>query len=167
MIGSINVTITPLLGHQLYEPRYLSINQERVFGCDNSRNLSFYLGYCSKEQYEERVIPIKEAMENYNSIVRKLWETPGFKEFFAEHNSVISKEEIASQFGDKVACLAFSLQSPPYCYPDLVVLEDSFQLRRAGYRGNMVFNGKEYSFNIDGQADSYPELIDGKICFWN
>lgn len=167
MPNSISVTITPLLGQQLYNPRYLSITHEHVIGCNNSRNLSFYLGYCSKDQYEKRVVPINEAMENYNSIVRALWETPGFKEFFAEHNSVVSKEEVTGRFGDEVASLAFSLRDPPYCYPDLIVLGDSFQLRNASYQGRIEFNGKEYSFIIDGHADRYPEMIDGKICFWN
>lgn len=167
MPTSITVTITPLLGQQIYNPRYLSITAEHIIGCSNSRNLSFYLGYCSKEQYEERVIPIKEAMENYNSIVRVLWETPGFKEFFAEHNSVVSKEDVISQFGDEVASLAFSLRDPPYCYPDLCVLGNSFQLRNAGYQGRLEFNDKEYSFVLDGHAGRYPEMIDGKICFWN
>ena len=109
-----------------------------MIGCDNSRNLSFYLGYCSKEQYEERVIPIREAMEIYNSIVRALWGTPGFKEFFAEHNSVVSKEDIIKQFGSEVARLAFSLRNPPYCYPDLIVFDNMFQLKNAGYQGSII-----------------------------
>lgn len=167
MIDTIPVIISSLLGQELYEPRLLSITSERVIGCDNSRMLSFFLGYCSKEQYEERVESIREAMEKYNSTVRALWGIPGFGSFFAEHNSIVSKEDISSQFGDEVANLAFSLESPPYCYPDLVVCGRMFQLATAGYQGKIVFKNKEYSFAIDGQADNYPDMIDGKICFWN
>ncbi len=167
MINVISVTITPLLGQQLYDPRYLSITPGEVIGCGNSRNLSFWLGYCSKEQFEERVMPIREAMETYNSIVRTLWGTPGFKEFFAEHNSVVSREEISCQFGEELASLAFSLHSPPWCYPDLIAADKTFQLIRAGYQGTFVFNEEEYTFGIDGHSSSYPNMVDGKICFWN
>lgn len=163
----ISVTITPLVGQQLYDPRYLSITHEHVIGCGNSRKLGFLLGYCSREQFEERVIPIREAMDKYNHIVCTLWETPGFKEFFAEHNSVVSRESISRQFGEELASLAFSLRSPPGCYPDLVVFGGLFQLSRAGYQGSFVFNGVEYAFDIDGLAISYPNKVDGKICFWN
>ena len=164
---TIQVRIRSLLGQQLYEPRYLEITPEGVVGCDNSRNLGFYLGYCTKEQYEERVVPIRKAMEKYNSIVKTLWGITGFGTFFAENNSFVSKEDISKCFGDKVASLAFSLKSPPYCYPDLIVNKDIFQLNTAGYRGAFSFKDRAYSFDIDGQEDSYPDKIDGKICFWN
>ena len=163
----IPVKITSLFGQQLYEPRYLSITAGDVFGCRISRNLGFYLGYCTKEQYEERVSPIRDAMENYNSIVRALWEIPGFSNFFAENNSYVSREDISIIFGDQIASLAFSLKSPPYCYPDLVINRDMFQLNAAGYQGTFSFNNKEYSFDFDGCADSYPDIVDEKICFWN
>ena len=127
--GSISVVISPLEGKQLYEPQYLSIKPGHVTGCSNSRNLGFYLGYCTEDEYEERVAPIGDAMESYNYIVKALWTIPGFSNFFAEHHSVVSKEDISKQFGTETASLAFSLKSPPYCYPDLIINDCRFSRR--------------------------------------
>lgn len=64
----IRVNITSTRGNQPYEPRFLSIDGGRIIGCDFSNTLGYYLGYCSKELYEDRVAPIKEAMKRYKMI---------------------------------------------------------------------------------------------------
>lgn len=44
----------------IYEPIHISFGDNCVFGCSNSRNLSFLLGYCSKEEAEIRKKSIQE-----------------------------------------------------------------------------------------------------------
>lgn len=163
----IRVNITSTRGNQPYEPRFLSIDGGRIIGCDFSNTLGYYLGYCSKELYEDRVAPIKEAMKRYNDTVAFLWSIDGFKGYFADHNSSLTKKEIESEFGSLVAEKALSLPCPKSFYPDLIVRDDSFMLKDAGYNGEISFNSKKYILGLTGCAEDYPSEIDGRICFWN
>lgn len=163
----VQVNITSTRGNQPYEPRFLSIDSGSVYGCDNSRSLGFYLGYCSKEQFEERVVPIRQEMERYNEIVSFLWNIEGFSDFFADHDSFVPRKVMEETFGHSVAEKAFSIIRPQFCYPDLMVNDGVFMLKDAGYHAEIEFNGKKYSWPLTGHAEDYPSEIDDKICFWN
>ena len=163
----INVNITSSHNTDSYIPSKIFIDSHCIYGCDTSSNLGNYLGYCSEELYEERIIPIQEAINNYNDIVEYLWNIEGFKEFFTKHNSYVTKKEIEISFGSDIANKVFSLSAPPFCLSDLIVINDVLFLRTADYKANFTLDNKSYTVKLNGDAKEYPNESNDKIFLWN
>jgi len=132
----------------LYVPQTISFGDNCVIGCENSRNMGFLLGYCSKEEAENRKRPIEEEMEKYNDSMNRLWSVPGFKEYFARNHSYVSINDIEAQFGNDAAKFAHGICPITNCYPDLVVIRDVLQLRGAELVARFKIDDKEYTFDI-------------------
>lgn len=151
----------------LYIPKLISISNGRISGCNTSSNLGYYLGYCSKELHDERIAPIIKAAEQYNDIVSYLWSLTGFPELFKDYNYFLSKNDFAKVYGCDITDYVFSLASPPFCYPDIVVKDDYLFLANIEYTASFELCEQIYRIRINGNADGYPSEMNNKICLWN
>lgn len=167
MVIHLDVTLSKNDRPNSYSPQLISISGTQVEGCECSNNLAVYLGYCSKELYDERVLPIRQSMEDYNRKVSFLWGLEGFGEFFAEHGYLLTKEALEEAYGQEAVNCAFSIKAPKFCIPDVVSSGDTFWLRSVQHTAMLTLNDQEYTLPLTGKASDYPAEINGKICLWN
>ena len=150
-----------------FQPQKLSISSGCVEGCSTEQNIKYYLGYCTKEEYEERVRPIREAMEKYNSIVFELWGTPGFQDLLEAKDGILSREQLTDTFGQQIADLALSLKRPPYCFPEFRVRNGCLMVDPEGYyQADLEIESKNIRLSL-GADSVFPKEINNKICLWN
>ena len=150
-----------------FQPQKLAISPGCVEGCPTEQNIKLYLGYCTKEEYEERVKPIREAMEQYNSIVFKLWETPGFQDLLEANDGILSREQLTDAFGQQKADLALSLKRPPFCFPELKVRNECLTVDSDGYYQAALEIESNTTRLLLGADAVFPNEINKKICLWN
>ena len=150
-----------------YTPNFISISNGRISGCKKNPNFGYYLGYCSKELHDERIAPIVKAAKQYNDIISLLWSLDGFPDLFKRNNCFLYRNEFEEIYGPDITNHVFSLSSPPFCYPDLVVKDDHLFLSNVEYTATFDLDAQTHVIKINGNADGYPSEINNKVCFWN
>ena len=55
-------------------------------------------------------IQLKKDIDEYNSVVKVINDTPGFVDFFVQHELVLTKDQISEQFSQELADIIFTLK---------------------------------------------------------
>ena len=71
--------------------------------------------YTRKDDDPVRV-QLQKEIDEYNSVVKVILDTPGFVDFFLQHDLVLTKEQILEQFSQELADIIFTLKDYPFVH---------------------------------------------------
>lgn len=71
--------------------------------------------YTRKDDDPVRV-QLQKEIDEYNSVVKVILDTPGLVDFFLQHDLVLTKEQILEQFSQELADIIFTLKDYPFVH---------------------------------------------------
>jgi hypothetical protein len=129
-----------------------------------NRTLAWTLAGLPEDSAEKQ--ELRRQVADYNHYLHSLEEIDGFTEYFKKKRCCATRSEIATEFSDKVADIAFSL---PKCMfkSNIVIMQDYLvdTSVAVSYRANI--SEENLVLPIGREADAYLSNIDGKKAIWN